>query len=308
MPTSSDVQAYRDALSRVLDGSRVPSVQDPLSVASNFGQGDRPSLEVLAATCEVESPLLAVLQPAAVRVNAAYCVGLLAWSLDGRQDVESLEYYRPGGRRFADDAGVLCGAFGRRLLRSGGEGGQLAAVMARLRDDPATRRTWLPIAVPADNVEASREYPCASGVQLFRRGDELHFLTVMRAQHALTVMPYDMFLFRALHSAMAAMLDLDVGKYIHFAGTLHIYEAEVDVAREVLAEEISVLELPHFPRGADAQPCVNRLVELERAVRTAAQDGDRAKLVRLQREGESWSVIEECKAILVAHATTRLEA
>ncbi|RBY80377.1 hypothetical protein DQ239_04835 [Blastococcus sp. TF02-09] len=306
MAPRSDAQAYRQALASVLEGSAVESVRDPLSIASNFGIGDRPSLEVLAQSLDVKESPLALLQPASVQISAPYCIGLLAWSLDGRQDVGSLEFYRSGARNFADDAGILCGAFGRRLLKLGGPDGQLSSVLGRLSEDPASRRTWLPIAIPEDNVNTSREYPCASGIQLFRRGEELHFLTVMRAQHALTVLPYDLFLFRGIHSAIAGMLNLKVGEYVHFSGTLHIYQAEVDLAQRVMHEAVQTLEFPNFPRGPGARACIRRLIGVEAETRRAIQVGNTAELKRILMAEEAWPLIDVCKRILVEAGLRRL--
>src|SRR5271157_3501223 len=207
-------EAYEDGLHAVLSGERVDSVLDPLSKASNFGRGDRPSRELLAHLFVVSNPANCLVSGPIVRLHLPYCFGLLAFSLSGSNRLDTLHYYRPGATEYSDDGWTLSGAFGSRLRGLNGEMDQLAAVIKRLVNDPASRRTYSAIIKAEDNLIPSREYPCAAGVQLFLRNGRLTMLTVMRAQQAFTVLPYDAFLFMAMQLVLAAQLGVDVGTYM----------------------------------------------------------------------------------------------
>jgi hypothetical protein len=71
--------AYRFGLQRLLaDGAPVPSVRDPTSVASHFGVGDRPSIELLGYGFEIPDVVPCVLDSSAWKFNLAYAM-TYAW-------------------------------------------------------------------------------------------------------------------------------------------------------------------------------------------------------------------------------------
>lgn len=280
--------AYRIGLKSIMDaGSAVPSVLDPLSKASNFGTANRPYQEIIAHQFTVANPRSCLAANTVLPVNMAYCFGLLAWTLGGRNDVGPLSYYRRGAMEYTDDQQTLSGAFGRRLLGFPG-GDQLKAILDRIQADPGHRRTFAPILYPEDNFARSREYPCAVGVQLFLRDDKLTWLTVMRAQQAFTVLPYDAFLFMSLHQFTAASMGVGLGPYIHQSGTFHIYDSEADLVRRLLADDVACVELPELPTGDSAVSQIKReLTEIEIELREAGQAGDVQKIDKLLANGVS---------------------
>ncbi|WP_326770616.1 thymidylate synthase (plasmid) [Streptomyces sp. NBC_01591] len=277
----SFADAYLGGLHAVLtEGKEVPSVVDPLSKASDFGKNDRPYRELIANTLRVNDPQSSLAVTPALPVNLSYCFGLLAWSLDGRNDVDTPAYYRRGAHEYSDDQHTLSGAFGHRLLTSSGD--QLEAVVERIRKDPAHRRTFALVLEPEDNFRMSREYPCAVGVQLFLRDGALTWITVMRAQQALTVLPYDAFLFMGMHQYAASLLNVAVGPYIHQSGTFHFYENEVELARKIVAEPPTPARLPAFPGSADgARETARELIDVERHLREAVGAGDKAAVDKI---------------------------
>jgi thymidylate synthase len=274
------VEAYKDGLRAVLSGERVGSVLDPLSKASNFGRGDRPSRELLAHLFVVSNPANCLVSGPIVKLHLPYCFGLLAFSLSGGNRLDTLRYYRPGATEYSDDGWTLSGAFGSRLRGLNGEMDQLAAVIRRLAADPTSRRTYSAIIRAEDNLIPSREYPCAAGVQLFLRNGRLTMLTVMRAQQAFTVLPYDAFLFMAMQIVLAAQLGVPAGEYIHFSGTFHVYEAEEDAIVETLSSELKHAALPFPPQGAGpSSEFVNEFISLESHLRELVDNGNRLGLV-----------------------------
>ena len=264
--------AYLDGIERLLrDGDDVPSVRDPLSVASNFGGPERPAIELLGHGFEVHDPTLALLDSPGWQPRLDYYFALLTWSLAGREDTDMLTYYHPAASRFSDDDAHLSGAFGRRMFASD-SGDQIAVIADRLRADPASRRAIALILHPRDNFRQSREYPCAASIQFFLRHNRLHAVCHMRAQQALRVLPYDAFLFMGVQSALAAELGVDLGSYRHFTGTFHIYADEKELARSVLGRGVRSLPLEQ-PTGA-VRPLAAKLERWEGGFRKAALDGD----------------------------------
>lgn len=303
-PMSFAVEAALQAV--LIEGTSVPSVTGPLSKASNFGSGDRPWIELIGYAIEAPNDVPAYVSSQALPLHVPYLFGLLAWTLDGRDDLDTLAYYRPVAADFSDDGSTMCGAFGARMQSSRYDGNQLRAVMQRIESDSATRRTFVPIIEARDNISESKEYPCAAGVQLFLRDGYLHWLTLMRAQQALTILPYDVGLFALLHQFYASELRTRCGVYRHFSGTFHIYENEVPLARRVLSAGIAQYSLPHLPSGSGAE-AAQELIAVERDLRDAALAGDLEGIRRLQHAQCRFDLVSAIKAQLAPFALSRVQ-
>lgn len=273
LPTYDTVaEAYSAGLYAILErGATVPSVRESTSVASGFGTQDRPSIELLGYGFEIRDPKAVFIECAACQPRLDYYFGLLTWSLIGSDDVATLAYYHPAATRFSDDGAHLSGAFGHRLFRHE-SGSQVAAIVERLRNDPASRRAIATILDASDNFRTSKEFPCASTVQLFLRGERLDCIVNMRAQQALFVLPYDVFIFVGLQALVAAELEVGLGSYRHFAGTFHIYANEYALAEDVVASQPRARSLSPPASGLDSQ--ITELRDWENRLRSIGVEGD----------------------------------
>jgi hypothetical protein len=200
---------------------------------------------------------------------------------------------------------TMCGAFGARLFGTRTDRNQIAAILDRLADDPASRRTFASIILPSDNTAETLEFPCAAGIQLFLRDDRLHWLTVMRAEQALTILPYDVCLFSWLHHFIASCLNVAPGAYHHFSGTFHIYETERGLAEEVISSEITTTSLPAIPTGCGRE-VAHELVDIERAIREATAEMNATALGDIESNTSKWEFCEWAREILLRFARTRL--
>ena len=300
--------AYKAGLKSIIaNGASVTSVVDPLSKASNFGKNSRPSRELLAHSFKLNDPLSVFAFSPAIPLNLPYCFGLLAWSLDGRNDVETLAYYRQGANEYSDDQYTLSGAFGHRLFSVPSGGNQLFAILKRIQSDPSHRRTFALVLDPSDNFRTSREYPCAAGVQLFLRDDQLVWLTVMRAQQALTVLPYDAFLFMMIQQYAASLLEVPCGAYIHQSGTFHFYENEENLASKFIECDTEPAGLPPLPGKAEsAREEIAQMIDLERKLREAAVISDFATIDRIAAQQLSSGFTDVVRACLATYAYRKL--
>lgn len=299
-------EAYLEGLRDLLQfGQSVGSVKDPLSTASAFGSADRPAIELIGYSFQVNNPFSSLFLCSERVIRAPYCVGLLLWSLAGSNSLGWLSFYNPLARQYSDDDATLCGAFGKRLFAYEDKINQIDAVCARLLKDPNSRRTVAVICTPEDNVRASREYPCCVGVQYFLRNGFLHAVTHMRAQSALIVLPYDAFLFMALQCVIAARLGATAGIYKHIAGTFHIYEDERQQAERVLdngARPVSIGDI------SASESDWRQLFEFEEQLRTATSVETLNKITTGldTRSLRSNSFIDQAKIILQLNALSKL--
>jgi thymidylate synthase len=303
---STLANAYQQGLRDLLqDGYRVESVRDPASIASNWGTSDRPTVEIIGYSMQIDDPYACLFFAKERPLRLEYLFGLFLWSLAGSNEVEWLTYYHPMAMAFSDDEKYLCGAFGKRLFDYKNSVNQIDAICERLLKDPSSRRTFGAICVPEDNITQSREYPCCIGVQYFLRDGVLHALTHMRAQSAFGVLPYDAFLFMALQCLLAKRLGAEPGVYRHHAGTFHLYESERELARQVADSQCVAVRVGSF----DAEEAALKdIFAFEYELRRATITGDRLVVSSLASGKYNCETFwGQTKVVLLLHALRRLD-
>jgi hypothetical protein len=178
-------------------------------------------------------------------VRVGYPAASIAWNLDMRNDVDSICWWNPNGKRISDDGETFFGAnYGQRWR------GYLDSAVELLREDSDTRRAWIPIWKPEDMFDDKqppgsmrysffgKDVPCTIGFNLRLYDDldggKLGMQVIMRSQAAFGVFPYDLFLFSVLQELIANELDVGVGFYRHHCMSSHIYAREIEQAKRAL--------------------------------------------------------------------------
>jgi thymidylate synthase len=186
-----------------------------------------------------------------------YIEGL--WILLGEENPERLLDYSLYPSRFINENispnlgeafKRLDGAYGPRIRHAGPVqrspfGGnptvdQLEIVYRRLRDDPDTRRAVITISNPIlDWNDRSLDIPCTQTFQFLIRHNKLYMMTTMRSQDLIKGFPNDLTEFQWFQEILAGWLNIEVGPYAHFVGSLHIYETEYKATLDMLKDENS---------------------------------------------------------------------
>jgi hypothetical protein len=108
---------------------------------------------------------------------------------------------------------------------------QLLRVVAELTKSPDSRRAVVYVGRDDDLQKAyteaelrAGEMPCTSVWQFLLRDGSLDMTVYMRSWDAVWGLSYDVPCFVAVQTAVAAALRVPLGKYVHHAGSLHVYE------------------------------------------------------------------------------------
>lgn len=262
-------KAYKQALEDILKyGLFVDAVDNPLSPARHYGKkSSSKTLELLNYSFTVENPYNSLFFSEERIISLPYAVGLLIWSLAGSDDAEWLSYYHPNVKTIFDDASHLSGAFGKRMFNYNNIINQVDLVVQKLKQIPTTRRSTITITTPEDHVGNNIEFPCALGAQYFIRDNKLLSISYMRAQSAMVVMPYDVFLFMNIQIAIACKLGIEPGSYTHNCGTLHIYEDEIEKTKRVLQSKFTDISLPEIEQNNLSYDHFYQLITQEKNIR-----------------------------------------
>jgi thymidylate synthase len=253
------------------DGSIVAGVFDTHSVGSEFGTKDRPTRELLAASFTILNPRKRLFASRARTIELGFAFANVVWTLTGSNDLEIISSYNPRGKQFSDDGKTLFGAPGYRIFHSIA-GDQFELATRQLRSDPSSRRAMIQLLTPADHAVASRDHCCIADLQFLIREGRLTCIAHMRSQSALMVMPYDLILLTMIQEAMASSLQIDVGAYHHFCGSLHYYLDEEKVVERAIHEKVAPASampaMPFFDPATRESLSVN-----EKLVRQARLSG-----------------------------------
>lgn len=265
---------YREVLSNILaTGKRVP-IGRSLSIAS-----ERVTIEKLNYGFTLEDPRDRLLVHPLRRLNIFTAVGRFVWMMSGSDRLRDIEFYEPRARVFSDDGLTIPGSSeGARLINAAPGLNQIAQIIDLIKRETHTRRAAAVTYFPGDVGRVSRDIPCVLGATYNVRFGVLHATTIMRANDALRVLPYDLFFFSMLAEIIAVMTGSQFGSYHHFSVSLHVYEDDRQEATDIVATpEPSPSSIPMGPiPGPDPWADATKLVQFEASVRAAWREVRRA--------------------------------
>ena len=127
---------------------------------------------------------------------------------------------------------------------------QLRSTLVLLKERPSSRRAVVQLFNAEDIETHHKEVPCTTTFQFFIRDDRLHMAVTMRSNDAYKGLPHDIFCFTMIQEMLARALGVELGEYIHFAGSMHVYENNIDSAKSYGVEGYQrTVEMPPMPAG-----------------------------------------------------------
>lgn len=191
--------------------------------------------EILGATLVLHNPR-ARLSRSESKGKVFTALGELFWYLSKTNDLDFMEYYLPG--RYAkesDDGITVRSGYGERLFGHNGNN-QIHNIIELLIKKPTTRRAVIQLFDASDLSEDFKSIPCTCTLQFIIRDNKLNLLVNMRSNDAFIGLPHDVFTFTMLQEIVAYSVNVDIGIYKHFVGSLHLYEENQAKAKIYLSE------------------------------------------------------------------------
>lgn len=225
--------------------------------------------------------------------------------IGGISSLEQLNLASNGWHSQYSNDGRLRGAYGPRAYL------QLINAERLLRQDHDTRQAGITLWNGNETAVQSRDIPCTTQLQFYRRHDKLELDVTMRSNDLLAGFPTDIMVFSCLQRAMAASLGIEPGPYRHSAGSLHVREDDLDRLRFVvktgIIPESGMTQIPlpvpyftledrHFNRGFSMMAVSARQICLR-----ANDDGfqDREWLIqRIPSLGPGWDSCPSCRYVV----------
>lgn len=202
------------------------------------------------------------------------------WLASGNDRLSDIEIYDPGAARFSDDGLRIPGSnFGQRLFCPRPGLNPIARLINLFERYPTSRRGSVPIFFPEDVARDSKDIPCALAIHFRMENSRLHMTVLMRSNNSLRLFPYNCFEFSLLQEAIARHLHVEVGTYVHYAISMHLYSEDFANAR-AYSEQPTVdsrLKFALMPESPHPLEQINVLAILETKLRNAfAFQGEKA--------------------------------
>ncbi|MDH1009614.1 thymidylate synthase [Pseudomonas nicosulfuronedens] len=194
------------------------------------------------------------------------CLGELLWYLSGSNKLNFIQYYIKIYDQFSDDGKSVYGAYGPRLFGSG-RNSQVFNIIKRLKRKSTSRKAVIQLFSADDIIEEHEDVPCTCTLQFLLRDKKLSLYTSMRSNDAYKGLPHDVFAFTMLQEIIARELDVELGEYSHYVGSLHIYKSDIEDIKVFIKESWQDhIFMPAMPQGSQLSDILKTL-QYERKVR-----------------------------------------
>lgn len=208
-------------------------------------------LELLHTFISIENPRQKWVYDRIPPISISFALAELVWIMNGEERSEVINYWNPRLVDFAGDGDTYYGAYGKRI-RSHFGFDQLEKAYYALQNTPESRQVVIQIYdvekdFPIDNGQPrSKDIPCNICSLLKVRYGKLEWSQIMRSNDILLGMPYNFVQFTSLQEILAGWLGLELGSYIHYSDSLHLYCRDVDkfgIGKEPEVENLDSLSL-----------------------------------------------------------------
>jgi thymidylate synthase len=222
-------------------------------------------VEVIGALIEIAKPR-ARLSRSETRGKVFSAIGELLWYLTGDNRLDFIERYLSQYQKESEDSVTVYGGYGPRLFNQRGHD-QIQNVINLLRTRSTSRRAVIQLFNAEDIANEHCEIPCTTTLQFLARDQRLDLIVTMRSNDAYIGLPHDVFCFTMLQEIIARTLDLEIGTYRHFVGSLHLYKKNWASAQQLVDEGYQEdVEMPSVPSG-DPWPALRQMLLTEGCIR-----------------------------------------
>lgn len=258
-----------------------------LSHGTEVTQRGLTTRELHPVVIEFDQPLRRLVTSYGRPINVAFALAEVLWILAGREDVDMLAAYNSRISDYSDNGVTFNAAYGFRMREQHGYD-QLVDAERILRADKGSRQAIIGIWHPNDRgfdddfdpddpehfFESRRERKdraCNVLAHPMIRNNKLDWMQIVRSNDLIWGTPYNWMQWTHLQEYLAGRLGVPVGKYIHVADSLHIYDHHYKDAGQVLSFDLyHYLSWKHRPLGHMDREDIDNLIEVESLARTGA--------------------------------------
>lgn len=182
-----------------------------------------------------DNPLRNILTNENRKINRAFSIAEFLWIMSGRNDLEMINFYNKNISNFSNNGQILDGAYGPKIHQ------QLKYVEQCFFNDQNTRQAI--VTIWERNPSQSKDIPCTISMQFLNNNGYLDMIVNMRSNDIWLGFPYDFYNFTMIQNYMSFKLGLNIGKYTHIAGSLHLYSTHFDKAKKIKNDIVRIKDI-----------------------------------------------------------------
>lgn len=223
---------------------------DLLKILSEKGKAidvrNSKTLEIHPVCIELTNPKKRLTTLKGRNWNLPFAIGELAWHLSGSNDFDFISYYSKNWSiAIEEDESVIReSCYGNQIFS--GQFSMWDRLLNEFDDDIHTRRAVLSLYDSNKSLGLNKkDVACTSTIQFLVRNDKLDCIVNMRSNDVIWGLPNDIFFVTMLQEWLSVVLNVSMGKYYHFIGSLHIYERHYQLMEDILDNpEFFTMEMP----------------------------------------------------------------
>lgn len=172
--------------------------------------------------------------------NIKYAEEELLWYYSGTNEITFSPLIERTWKQFSDDGIHVNSAYGHRMFTVEHPDiriNQWDWCLQKLREDRDSRQAVINLNLPSDKEKPTKDFCCTMYAQIFIRDNKLHWITNIRSTDIRKGIRNDVYCFMSMQQMMAQELNVEVGNYYQFCGSLHLYEEDFERARKLFEGE-----------------------------------------------------------------------
>ncbi len=197
--------------------------------------------EIMNVVIEIEDPTMNLYTNTRRSSQMKYIAAELVYYFSGRNDLEYIEKYAKFWKDIANEDGTVNSAYGNLIFNCKNEHGltQWEWAFNSLKNDKDSRQSLLHFNAPRHQFNGNKDFVCTLNGIFHIRNNKLDFTVEMRSNDGLLGAATDCAFFTILQQQMYNLLkpiypDLKLGKYVHIVNSMHLYERNFKVVKEML--------------------------------------------------------------------------
>lgn len=173
-----------------------------------------------------------------------YLAGEFAFYMSGSNKLKNISHYSKFWNHVSDNGRTVNSGYGYKLFKKRTKrNNQFEYAMEQLLRDKDSRKAIMEIYTAENANVSTKDNPCTMYLQFFIRENKLDCHCYMRSNDIWFGLTYDIPFFTIIQELLLIRLryymypDLNLGRYYHNVGSLHVYEKNFDQVRDVSFKE-----------------------------------------------------------------------
>jgi len=172
------------------------------------------------------------------KLNKDYLKHEFEWYLSGDLKVDNISRFATMWAKLKDSNGTVNSNYGYlTMIQKWGGKSQLEWCIDSLNKDKYTRQAIMNYNQPIHKYEGNKDFVCTLNQSFITRDEKLDSIVLMRSNDLIYGLSYDLPWFIYLQKEVSNKTNIDIGKYHHYATSLHVYEKHFKMLEQIAKEQ-----------------------------------------------------------------------